>query len=120
MESPIGDNAERPHTTFEEMDLSPEVRQAITQDMKYTAPTPVQSAAFGPIREGKDVVVQSRTGTGKTAAFGIPIADRIDPNLKAPQLLVLAPTRELANQVNTELERINKYNGNRAVAIYGG
>ncbi len=109
-----------PHPTFESMDLSAEVRHAIANELKYTAPTPVQSATFGPVREGRDVVVQSRTGTGKTAAFGIPLADRIDPAVRAPQLLVLAPTRELANQVAQELERINRFRGNRVLAIYGG
>ena len=109
-----------PHSTFDSMELSPEVRRALIDDMKYTAPTLVQSTAFGPIREGKDVVVQSRTGTGKTAAFGIPLADRIDPSLRAPQMLVLAPTRELASQDGTELERINIHRGNRVLNIYGG
>lgn len=108
------------HPTFESMDLSPEVRHAISNELKYTTPTPVQSATFGPVRDAKDVVVQSRTGTGKTAAFGIPLADRIDPMVRAPQLLVLAPTRELANQVAQELERINRFRGNRVLPIYGG
>ncbi|HVO30081.1 MAG TPA: DEAD/DEAH box helicase, partial [bacterium] len=124
METPTQETAAEtpatPHPTFESMDLSPEVRRAITDELKYASPTPVQSAAFGPIRAGRDVVVQSRTGTGKTAAFGIPLADKIDPNVRAPQMLVLAPTRELASQDGTELDRINRYKGNRVLAIYGG
>lgn len=108
------------HPTFESMDLTPEVRRAITDELKYAKPTEVQQASFGAIRDKRDVVVQSRTGTGKTAAFGIPTADMIDPLERVPQLLVLAPTRELANQVATELEKINRYRGNRVLAIYGG
>ncbi len=108
------------YATFAEMDLSPEVRRALIEELKYATPTDVQAEAFAPIRAGRDVVVQSRTGTGKTAAFGIPLADRIDPATRATQLLVLAPTRELANQVGTELERINRFRGSRVASIYGG
>jgi len=110
----------KPHPTFESMDLSPEVRRAISDGLQYKAPTECQQASFGPIRGKRDVVVQSRTGTGKTAAFGIPVADMIDPLERVPQLLVLAPTRELANQVAMELEKINQFRGNRVLAIYGG
>lgn len=120
MDTQEGVDEPKPHATFESMDLTPEVRRAISDELQYKAPTEVQAASFGPIRNKRDVVVQSRTGTGKTAAFGIPIADMIDPLERVPQLLVLAPTRELANQVASELEKINRFRGNRVLAIYGG
>jgi ATP-dependent RNA helicase DeaD len=104
---------------FDDMQLSSAVRRAI-EEMGFAQPTPVQSAAFGPAREGRDIVAQSRTGTGKTAAFSLPLADQIVPTDKFPQFLVLAPTRELANQVAAELGRIMKFLDLRVVAIYGG
>ena len=69
----------------------------------------------------KDVVVQARTGTGKTAAFGLPTVDRlVDLSQKRPQVLVLSPTRELALQINRELENLSKYKGVSCTAVYGG
>jgi superfamily II DNA/RNA helicase len=69
----------------------------------YEAPTDVQAEAIPQALAGKDLVVQSRTGTGKTAAFGIPIVEKIDPAREGVQAVVLAPTRELALQVSEEL-----------------
>ncbi len=89
--------------------------------MGYTHPTPVQLAVFEPAAEGKSLVVQARTGTGKTAAFGLPIVDRIvRPATKAPQVLVLCPTRELALQVGREIEQLGQFRSIHVAAIYGG
>jgi len=86
----------------------------------YEAPTPVQAETIPRALEGKDLVVQSRTGTGKTACFGIPIVERIDPELKEVQAVVLAPTRELAVQVGQEISEIGDRKGVRVECIYGG
>jgi ATP-dependent RNA helicase DeaD len=106
--------------TFDVLPLGPEVRRAI-DEMGYRHPTPVQIAVFEPAAEGRSLVVQARTGTGKTAAFGLPIVDRlVRPSQKAVQALALCPTRELALQVAREVEQIGKFRGVKVVAIYGG
>ncbi len=105
--------------TFDAIPLAPEVRRAI-DEMGFVTPTPVQIAAFGPAAEGKDLVVQARTGTGKTAAFGLPLVDkRVRPDGGA-QVLILAPTRELALQSSREIERLGVHRAIKAVAVYGG
>ncbi len=88
--------------------------------MGYGTPTPIQDTVIPLVRQDKDVVGQAQTGTGKTAAFGIPIVERVDPLSKSLQALVLTPTRELAVQVTGEINRLGQYTGIRAVAIYGG
>ena len=89
-------------STFAEMGLRPEVLQALTE-MGFLDPMPVQRAVYARMMAGRDVLVQSRTGSGKTAAFGIPFAQGPSiPTLKKVQALVLAPTRELAMQVANE------------------
>lgn len=106
--------------TFDILPLSAEVRRAVDA-MGYVHPTPVQVAVFEPAAEGRSLVVQARTGTGKTAAFGLPIVDRlVRPSVKAVQALVLCPTRELALQVSREVEQIARGRGVGIVAIYGG
>jgi ATP-dependent RNA helicase DeaD len=105
--------------TFDEMGLSEPVRRAIAE-RGYERPTPVQSATVRPILAGKDVIVRSKTGTGKTAAFGIPIVERIPAGRGRPSALVMAPTRELAIQVADELQALAKPKGLRVVTIYGG
>src|SRR5215468_5046473 len=104
---------------FEELALSPEIRRALV-DRGYTHPTPVQAQAFDPVMQGKDLIVRSKTGTGKTAAFGLPLLEKMDPEDKAVRALVLCPTRELALQVAAELSDLGKYKGVRVSAIYGG
>jgi ATP-dependent RNA helicase DeaD len=121
-ETPPPDPAEpvvlRP--TFDAMALSPDVRQAL-DSLGYVHPTPVQLAVFEPAARGKNLVVQARTGTGKTAAFGLPIIDQIvRRGVPKVQALILTPTRELALQVARELESLGKNRGLRVVAIYGG
>ena len=88
--------------------------------MGYAAPTPIQEAVIPPVRNGQDVVGQAQTGTGKTAAFGIPLMEALAPEIRTVQALVLVPTRELAVQVRGELARLGKFRGLRSVAVYGG
>lgn len=97
-----------------------EVRQAIT-DMGFEAPTPIQQMTIPEIMKGHDIVGQAQTGTGKTAAFGIPLVDRVDASDKSTQALVLCPTRELALQVAREITRMAKYiTGLKILPVYGG
>jgi len=106
--------------TFDVLALGADVRRALDA-MGYRNPTPVQRAIFEPAAEGRSLVVQARTGTGKTAAFGLPIIDRlVRPTVKGVQVLALCPTRELALQVSRELEQIAQFRGIQIVAIYGG
>ncbi len=88
--------------------------------MGYASPTPIQEAVIPLVRAGQDVVGQAQTGTGKTAAFGIPLVETLDPNVREVQALVLVPTRELAVQVKGELARVGKFRSLKSVAIYGG
>ncbi|MBI5533753.1 MAG: DEAD/DEAH box helicase [Deltaproteobacteria bacterium] len=109
-----------PLPSFDTMPLSNDVKQTLAE-MGYTHPTPVQHAIYDPAIRGVDLVVQARTGTGKTAAFGIPLIDQIVKRSQlAAQALVLTPTRELALQVSRELTRIGAKRDVRTVAIYGG
>lgn len=106
--------------SFEKLALPDEIRRALSE-RDYQQPTPVQAAAFGPAAQGRDCVVQARTGTGKTAAFGLPLLSaRVQPNVDAVQALVLCPTRELALQVTRELEALAKHTQLRVVSVYGG
>jgi len=95
------------------------VRRALAQ-MQYEQPTEIQARAIPPLLEGRDIMAQAQTGTGKTAAFGIPIAERIRELDRYPQALVLAPTRELASQISEELGRIVANLDVRIATIYGG
>jgi ATP-dependent RNA helicase DeaD len=106
--------------SFADLALTHEVLRAIG-DLGFEEPTPIQSLAIPVIRSGKDVIGQAHTGTGKTAAFGIPLLERIDPRNRAVQALVLCPTRELAIQVSEELARLAKYRrGIIILPVYGG
>ncbi len=104
---------------FDALELNPLIARAI-EDAGYKEPTPVQAAAIPAFRSGNDVIVQAQTGTGKTAAFGIPIVEVIDPSVSGVQALVLAPTRELATQIHAELTRLAKYREIGICAVYGG
>ena len=100
--------------------LSPEVAQAI-EEMGYETPTPIQQQAIPPMFEGRDVIGQAQTGTGTTAAFGIPLVEKIDPALRRVQALVLCPTRELAMQTAGELMKLGRRRaGLMVVPVYGG
>ena len=112
--------AAAPSVTFEDLKLNPELLQAI-EDMGFEAPSDVQAAAIPIALEGKDLLVQSRTGSGKTAAFGIPMVQQlIDTSRDETQALVLSPTRELANQVCKEIERLSAHSPMKVVPVYGG
>jgi ATP-dependent RNA helicase DeaD len=105
---------------FAEFGLSDEVTRAI-RDMGFTRPTEIQARVIPLLLESRDVIGQAQTGTGKTAAFGIPLIEGIDESLQHTQALVLAPTRELAIQIGEELRKLAKYLPGITVAtIYGG
>jgi ATP-dependent RNA helicase DeaD len=108
-----------PQPSFDALGLTPEVRRAI-DDLGFLEPTPVQVATYGPAVRGTDLIVQARTGTGKTAAFGIPLVDRLVRPEGRAQALILAPTRELALQSAREIARLGAHRGIRTVAVYGG
>lgn len=90
------------------------------EDKGYTEPTEIQSRVIPVIQSGRDLIGQSQTGTGKTAAFAIPTIEHVDPDLKKPQILILCPTRELAVQVAKEYQDIARHAGILAMAVYGG
>jgi len=98
----------------------PETVQQGVRDLRWKTPTPVQERVIPQMRSGRDLIVQAHTGSGKTGAFGIPIACTVDPQLASCQALVLVPTRELANQVAEELATIGRPTGLRCLPVYGG
>jgi ATP-dependent RNA helicase DeaD len=104
---------------FEDLPLTPEVMKGI-EELGFTELLPIQAQAILPLLEGKDVIGQAQTGTGKTAAFGIPMVERVDPKNKKVQGLVLAPTRELAIQVAERISRFSKYTKLKILPVYGG
>ena len=105
---------------FTELNISQEIIKAV-KDMGFEEATSIQSITIPKILDGFDVIGQAQTGTGKTASFGIPILEKIDQNNKDTQVLILAPTRELAVQISTELKNLAKYKkGVSILSIYGG
>jgi ATP-dependent RNA helicase DeaD len=104
---------------FDTLDLPPRILQALGE-MGYTQATEVQARAIPLARAGRDLMVQSRTGTGKTTAFGVPIVEKVDARRGEVQGLVLCPTRELSIQVTDELGRLGRASGVRVLSIYGG
>ncbi len=96
-----------------------EVQKSIS-DLGFTTLFPIQAQAITPLLEGKDVIGQAQTGTGKTAAFGVPMVERIDPQVRRVQGLVLCPTRELAVQVAQNITAFAKYDRIRVLPVYGG
>jgi len=105
---------------FSELGLAPEILKGIER-MGFEEASPIQSAAIPVLLEGADVVGQSQTGSGKTAAFGIPAIQLVDASLRAPQVLILCPTRELAVQVAEEIAKLAFFKrGVRELPIYGG
>ena len=90
------------------------------KEMGFEEPTPIQRASLRHVFQGEDVIGQAQTGTGKTAVFGIYMAECIDPAIKRVQGLVLAPTRELAVQISEEIRKIARYSNLRVLPIYGG
>ncbi len=107
-------------TLFSDLGLSPELEKAIKK-LGFEQASPIQAASIPVLMEGNDVVGQSQTGSGKTAAFAIPAIEKTDPKLKAVQVLVLCPTRELAVQVSEEVHKLACYKrGIICLPIYGG
>lgn len=104
---------------FSELGLAPDVLRAV-EEVGYEEPTPVQRRAIPLLLEGRDVVVQSQTGTGKTAAFALPMIERVDAADRRVQGIVLAPTRELAVQVAETVHKLGKYRHISDLPIYGG
>jgi Superfamily II DNA and RNA helicases len=104
---------------FEDFNLRPELVQAITA-LGYTQPTPIQAGIIPLMQEGCDVTGQAQTGTGKTAAFALPILNRIDPEEYLPQALVVAPTRELALQVTEMIQSLGQFMNVSVLTVYGG
>ncbi|MEQ6376698.1 DEAD/DEAH box helicase [Bacillaceae bacterium S4-13-58] len=106
-------------TTFKELGINKQILKAV-EEMGFEEATPIQEQTIPRGLKGIDVIGQAQTGTGKTAAFGIPLLEKIDKNQKTLQGIIVAPTRELAIQVGEELNRIGKYIGAKALPIYGG
>src|SRR5258708_28568335 len=105
---------------FAELGLSPEILQAVDK-LGYEEASPIQTAVIPTILEGRDVVGQSSTGSGKTAAFAIPAIERVDTHQRTVQVLILCPTRELAVQVAEEVGKLSLFKrGLHVVPIYGG
>ncbi|MFT9846065.1 DEAD/DEAH box helicase [Aneurinibacillus sp. REN35] len=105
--------------TFYDLGISEPIQRAIT-DMGFEEASPIQEKAIPLALSGKDIIGQAQTGTGKTAAFGIPILEKIDTSKNYVQAIAIAPTRELAIQVSEEINRLAKYKGVRSLPIYGG
>ncbi len=104
---------------FKDLPLTPEVMKGI-EELGFIELFPIQAQAILPLLEGKDVIGQAQTGTGKTAAFGIPMVERVDQKDKKVQGLVLAPTRELAIQTAERISRFSKYTKLNVLPVYGG
>ena len=106
-------------TTFADLGLAPDLLQAL-QDVGYDSPSPIQEQGIPPLLEGLDVIGQAQTGSGKTAAFGLPMLQYVDPSENDVQGLVLTPTRELCIQVTQALRAYGKAKGIDVVAVFGG
>src|ERR1700735_1644775 len=105
---------------FSELGLSPELLKAVLH-VGYEEATHIQSQEIPALLAGSDVVGQSQTGSGKTAAFALPAIEKVDVRLRAPQVLILCPTRELAVQVAEEVAKLASFKkGVREIPIYGG
>jgi len=112
--------SQTPPTTFEQFSLAAPVLQAL-REIGYEAPSPIQTEAVPPLLAGRDLIGQAQTGTGKTAAFALPLLSRLDLSLRQPQVLVLTPTRELAIQVAEAMQTYARHlEGFHVVPIYGG
>lgn len=105
---------------FEDLQINEDIKRAVLE-MGFEEPSPIQAQSIPVILSGKDVIGQAQTGTGKTAAFSIPLLEMINPEDKSLQAVVLCPTRELAIQVSSEIRKIGKYmHGIKTLPVYGG
>lgn len=105
-------------SSFEDLNISAPILKAL-QEMGFEAPTAVQSQAIPYLLNQKDVIVMSKTGSGKTAVFGVSMLQLIDPDQAGPQGLILTPTRELAVQVDSDIKQMGKYLPHKTTAVYG-
>jgi len=105
--------------TFKDLNLSKETLKSL-DELGYYKPTEIQEKAIPAVMTGKDLVAQAQTGTGKTAAFGVPIVEKVNPKQKKVQALILVPTRELAIQVAKEIKELGKNKKVYTLAVYGG
>src|SRR6201990_2987192 len=106
-------------TTFKDLGLSPAIQQAL-DELGYQDPTPIQEQAIPQLLSGHDVIGQAQTGTGKTAAFGLPLLQYLDPNDDSTQAIVMTPTRELCIQVTQALRAYAEHLDIEIVAVFGG
>ncbi|MDE6892334.1 MAG: DEAD/DEAH box helicase [Lachnospiraceae bacterium] len=105
---------------FDESGIHPDILRAV-HEMGFEVMTPIQEQSVPVLLEGKDIIGQAQTGTGKTAAFAIPMIQKINPEIKRPQGIILCPTRELAMQAAEEIRRLSKYMyGVKVLPVYGG
>lgn len=105
---------------FEDLQINDNIKRAVLE-MGFEEPSPIQAQSIPVILSGKDVIGQAQTGTGKTAAFSIPLLEMVNPEDKSLQAVVLCPTRELAIQVSSEIRKIGKYmHGVKTLPVYGG
>jgi ATP-dependent RNA helicase DeaD len=112
--------SDTPITRFADLAIAPPLLQAI-EEAGYEAPSPIQEKSIPPLLEGRDLLGQAQTGTGKTAAFSLPLLSRIDLSHQQPQILVLTPTRELAIQVAEAMQAYARHlNGFQIATLYGG
>jgi len=116
----MSDTEQTPVLPFSELGLSDAVLKAVNE-AGYETPSPIQAQSIAPLLEGRDLLGQAQTGTGKTAAFSLPLLSRLDVKAKMPQMLVLAPTRELAIQVAEAIQSYAKHmKGLHVLPVYGG
>ena len=113
------DDSNSPSPMFGGISVSSPIAEALKR-LRYVTPTDIQSAVIPIARTGTDVVGQAQTGTGKTSAFGIPLVEFIETDIRKPQALVLVPTRELAVQVTKEVGLLGQFKGVKVLAVYGG
>jgi ATP-dependent RNA helicase DeaD len=106
------------NNSFSILGISEPILTAL-EKMGFESPTEVQKKAIPHVLQQKDVIVVSKTGTGKTAVFGVPMLQLIDPDAKRPEGLILTPTRELAVQVDSDIKRMSSHLPHKTTAIYG-
>src|SRR5262249_13090110 len=121
--SPSDDSTAEPAAdvlrAFAALGLGEESLRAIA-DLGYSAPTPIQEQTIPPLLAGDDIIAQAPTGTGKTAAYGLPLVEQLEPDSLQPQAFIVLPTRELAIQVAEALHSLGRYRGVVTLPIYGG
>src|SRR5436305_12771166 len=106
-------------TSFEPLGLSPDVLRVL-DELGYEEATPIQARAIPALLAGRDVLGSAATGTGKTAAFALPLIERLDPAVRCVQALIMTPTRELAVQVAEAVHRYGRHRGVTVLPVYGG